>query len=155
MLLHVHLLAASQISPQSGLAKSTTRPSFRFGSRSLAVLLLVLYWTSSVFAAIPESQRQALIDLYGSTQGSGWKIKTNWMEPAGTECTWFGVTCDASQSGVVAINLSFNQLTGFVPASIGNLKQLQRLELNVNEIAALPDSIGDLESFSKLELGFA
>ena len=53
-------------------------------------------------AAIPISERQALIALYNSTDGDNWTDNSGWKEPPlaadgyalpGTEDTWYGITC--------------------------------------------------------------
>lgn len=56
----------------------------RGGIYGLAVLFLA---SGAARAAIPASERQALLDLYASTNGAGWTTKTNWNGAAGTECT--------------------------------------------------------------------
>jgi hypothetical protein len=38
-------------------------------------------------AAIPASERAALVALYDSTSGAGWKSRSNWLGAPGTECT--------------------------------------------------------------------
>ena len=63
-------------------------------------------------ATIPTSERQALLDLYTSTNGSGWTTSTNWNGAVGTECTWYGVTCDGTNAHVTGLDLSNNDLSG-------------------------------------------
>ena len=54
-----------------------------------AVVLLVLaggmVW--DVHAAIPTSERDALIALYNSTDGDNWNDNTNWLGAPGTDGT--------------------------------------------------------------------
>jgi len=52
----------------------------------------------SARGAIPAAERIALMDLYNSTNGPNWANKTNWLGAAGTECAWYGVTCDGTQT---------------------------------------------------------
>ena len=56
-------------------------------------------------AAIPASERTALIDLYTSTGGPSWTTNTGWLGAAGTECSWYGVTCDAGETTVTELSL--------------------------------------------------
>src|SRR5689334_11732498 len=83
-------------------------------SLRVAMLCAALLGISTVASAtIPGTERQALIDLYNSSNGDTWTANTNWcngfcpasgtpiFNAAGTECTWFGVTCDAGQNNVI------------------------------------------------------
>ncbi|HUJ15019.1 MAG TPA: hypothetical protein VL284_14630, partial [Thermoanaerobaculia bacterium] len=75
-------------------------------SKSAFVLcLLFLSIAIAAHAAIPDAQRQALIDFYNATHGSSWTNSTGWNGAAGTECTWFGVTCDGSGATVTGLSL--------------------------------------------------
>ena len=62
----------------------------------------------------------ALVDLYNSTNGPGWVNNTNWL--SGPVFTWYGIT--VTNGSVTYIFLQSNQLSGNLPASIGNLSQL-------------------------------
>jgi len=100
--------------------------------------------------AIPAGERQALLDIYADTQGSSWTTSTGWRGDVGTECTWFGITCDAAGLHVISIDLSSNSLSGSLPASIVNLTSLATLVVSNNQLAgALPDFSGlaDLQQF--------
>ena len=46
------------------------------------------------------SDRSALVDLYSSTNGTGWLNSTNWLSNA-SPCTWFGVNCTSGSLPVV------------------------------------------------------
>jgi len=52
--------------------------------------MILLACNLALSAAIPAAERQALIDLYNSTNGASWTTITNWNGAAGTENTWFG-----------------------------------------------------------------
>jgi len=92
---------------------------FAFGSLALA---------SSLFAQIPAGERAALIALYNATGGEKWKVKDNWLGPAGTEGTWSGVT--VADGHVVELNLADNSLFGSLPEEIGDLPELRLLDLH-------------------------
>ena len=116
-------------------------------SRALGLSLLMLV-AVNVFAAIPTSERQALIDLYNGTAGSGWSWRTNWrnagdtdFNAVGTECTWYGITCDASNSHVTKVLLYGNNLVGSIPTagSLNRLTALFSLNLGANQLTgAIP-----------------
>ncbi len=105
---------------------------------------------ASASAAIPSSERQALIAIHESTNGQGWTQKTNWLGAAGTECTWHGVQCDETQSNVVDLGLYDNNLDGTLPSAIRNLTKLRFLQVWQNNLrGTLPAEIselGDLEA---------
>ena len=84
-------------------------------SASAAFALIALAGSLPTHAAIPAAERDTLTALYASTNGSEWTTQTNWNGAAGTECNWYGVTCDATSAHVTGISLSTNNLTGTLP----------------------------------------
>ena len=92
-------------------------------------------------AAIPAAQRTALIALYNATGGPHWTTHTGWLGPAGTECSWSGVTCDSAATAVIGLMLSNNGLAGNLPSAAGSFPALQSLEAEGNSLTgALPNS---------------
>jgi len=90
-----------------------------------------------VHADIPELDRAGLIALYNSTNGDSWSDNGGWKNPPlheygfalpGTECVWYGVVCTGDS--VTVLNLFDNQLTGSIPAELGNLTSLHTLYLS-------------------------
>ncbi len=73
----------------------------------------------------------ALVDLYNSTNGPGWFTKTNWLTAAPLG-TWTGIIVKYGR--VTQVNLGANNLTGNLPASLGNLSGLQILGLINNNL---------------------
>ena len=100
---------------------------------SLIVSILLALITTVVQATIPSSERTVLVALYTSTNGASWTTRTNWNGAAGTECTWYGVTCNVGGTTVTGINLSSNNLTGTLPALTG-LTSLQSFDVNTNQL---------------------
>ena len=127
----------------SSTTNSIWRHAFRF---FFALILAGLGSISIVQAAIPASERTVLTNLYSSTNGAAWTNKTNWNGAAGSECTWYGITCDSGQGNVTAIDLSSNNLSGTLPA-INGLGSLQRLELWSNQLTG---SIPSFDGMSAL-----
>ena len=103
----------------------------RFGI-VLCALFALLVWLPAA-AAIPSSERAVLVDLYNQTNGAGWTKNTGWNGPVGTECSWYGVTCDDAQTHVIAVGLDDgdlgNHLVGTLP-SIAALTKLQSFHVN-------------------------
>ena len=98
------------------------------------------------------AEREALIAFYHSTDGLGWIDNSGWLGEEGTECSWWGVTCD-EQGSVIVINLSGNQLTGSIPPEIGNLVKLENLLLYNNQLSgSIPSEIGNLVNLYNLSL---
>jgi Divergent InlB B-repeat domain len=90
-----------------------------------AMICVMSLCAAGAHAAIPATERQALLDLYSSTNGATWTTSTGWNGAAGSECTWFRVTCNPGATAVLEINLSGNNLTGALPASIATLTQME------------------------------
>lgn len=119
------------------------------------VALLVGLVPDFVLADIPNSERDALIALYGSTNGSSWYHSAGWLGIPGSECGWWGVVCDAGQNHVVEINLSSNGLVGSVPPILNQLPELVVLDLWANTLTGtIPASIGSLSQLQELKLGY-
>lgn len=101
-------------------------------SRLLLVLptfLALLASAGMARAAIPAAERAVLQNLYAYTDGVDWDQKTNWNGPPGTECSWFGITCDASGTTVTAIDLAGNNLYGSLP-SLSVLTNLESFDIH-------------------------
>ena len=97
------------------------------------------------------SDKAALEALYNATGGANWTDNTNWLssEPVGD---WHGVT--VSNGRVTRLDLSYNQLTGAIPASpLVNLANLEELFLNNNQLTgSIPAQLGNLASLEELNL---
>src|SRR5690606_25659520 len=99
-------------------------------------------------AAIPASERDVLLSLYEATNGGDWTDSTGWNGAAGTECMWYGIACDETESHVTEVYLGMNGLTGSLP-SIAGLGQLTSFDVSFNDLQ------GELPSLAGLaELGY-
>ena len=106
---------------------------------------------SVAIAQVPQIERDALVALYNSTDGANWTDNTGWLGEAGTECSWFGVTC--SNGSVRSLSISNNALTGTIPSELGNLTNLTGLYLNNNSLSGtIPVELGNLTNLIDLRL---
>ena len=105
--------------------------------------------TSEPLSNIPASERQVLLDLYASANGTGWTNNAGWGGAAGTECTWFGVTCDATLSHITEIQLRTNNLAGTLP-SISGLTHIQVFRVLGNQLTGSFPSVSGLTSLIQL-----
>ena len=118
---------------------------------SVVFIALVLLPVSFADAQIPTAERNALIALYNSTAGAGWTNSTNWLGAAGTECTWYGVTCVGGY--VQKLSLGSKNLSGVIPAELGDLSNLEELSLYNNQLTgSIPSELGSLSNLKKLSL---
>lgn len=93
-------------------------------------------------ADIANAERQVLLDLYTRTNGADWVNNTNWNGVAGTECTWYGITCDEAGNNVVAVDLHIDNLTGSLP-EIAGLRALRSFKVYNNQLTgAIPPLAG-------------
>ncbi len=108
---------------------------------------------TSNLGSLSAEERNSLIALYNSTNGPSWNNKNNWLKKEGTECTWFGVSCNASGTHVKAINLYGNNLVGNLPAQLSSLAGLEVLNLSGNFLSgALRPELGNLRQLTVLDL---
>ncbi|KGL58953.1 leucine-rich repeat domain-containing protein [Polaribacter sp. Hel1_85] len=115
--------------------------------------------------SIPDIEREALIAIYNSTNGSSWNndLSENsyfgvpWVADVNQKRNvgaWFGVTTAVinGQKHVTKVELNSNKLKGIIPSEIKNLTQLKELELNNNSISSLPTEIGELVNLEQLTI---
>jgi len=116
-------------------------------------LLLVLQVFVIAEAAVPAGERGALVDLYNQTGGANWNDSTGWLEAPGTECTWYGITCDETETAVVGLSFNTNNLDGAIPSSLSNLTSLRYADFSDNALTGtIPASLGTLANLEELAL---
>ena len=99
-----------------------------------------------------EIDRAALVALYNATDGDNWYTKTNWLsdEPIGD---WYGVTTSAD-GRVNDLYLWGINLSGTLPAELGNLALVERLGLERNNLVGpIPPEIGNLRHLTWFSAG--
>lgn len=121
-----------------------------------------------------QTDRNALIALYNSTNGANWTNPWNLSESIES---WDGITLNADGcveqiyffnnnlngslpeeigqlNELKRLQLRYNGISGNIPASIGNLKKLEILTLSTNKLTgSIPTSIGELANLKYLGLG--
>ncbi len=95
--------------------------------------------------------RAALVALYHATGGPAWTDRTNWTTDEPLDA-WRGVATDAA-GRVTGLALPENELAGTLPAALGNLTRLRRLDLGGNRLAgSVPAELGNLVDLEELSL---
>lgn len=101
--------------------------------------------SSSFHQTIPPTEREALVALFAATDGAHWKDHTAWMGPSGTECHWSGVRCHPGADGVWGVSnleVSENNLKGYIPNELTQLSHLEVLSLFGNHLSGkIPDPL--------------
>lgn len=156
--------AAARWSGSLGAPAVGRRRSWRAWPALLPTTLLLLA-PLRLDAAIPAGERQVLINLYNATNGGGWASNANWCSGAcpafgahtfnagGTECTWYGITCDSGQAHVVAIGLQANRLQGTLP-DISALGALQYFNVSSNTLGGALPALGALSQLQTFYAGY-
>ena len=96
-----------------------------------------------------QSDSLALVALYNSTDGPNWKVKWDLSEPMDN---WHGVLLN--DDGCVSyLNLILNDLSGTLPAELGDLFYLEYLNLFQNNLTGnIPPELGNLSNLRSLNL---
>ena len=100
-----------------------------------------------------------LAAFYNATDGPNWRDNTRWLTDAPIS-DWSGVTVSNIVNGgavgecvVRRLDLSYNQLSGEIPAELANLAHLQYLNLNGNQLSGMiPIELGKIPNLRSLDL---
>ena len=98
------------------------------------------------------ADRDVLVALYEATGGDDWDENDNWLSDIVGIGDWHGVK--ANEDGYVTeINLPLSNLTGSLPAALGDLAHIEELHLYGNELTGgIPPELGKLTSLRELSL---
>ena len=95
--------------------------------------------------------RDVLEALYNATDGPNWTNSTGWTTSAPLG-EWYGVTTDTTER-VIGLDLEDNNLSGPIPAELGQLEKLEDLILaDVGISGPIPPELGDLGNLTSLLL---
>ncbi len=116
------------------------------------IVISLLGFQGITMAAVPSAERDALVTLYNSTNGTSWSTKTNWL--IGDPCVnaWYGVGCDVD-SKITRVTLNNNNIVGAIPTELGALINLEWLWLDNNKLSgSIPGALGNLTNLEQLDL---
>ena len=97
------------------------------------------------------TDRDVLVVMYNEMDGENWTDRQNWLtaRPIGD---WFGVETD-TDGQVLSISLPDNMISGEIPYELGELTELEILDLSNNLLMGpLPPTLGQLGNLVSLQL---
>ena len=98
------------------------------------------------------SDRAILMVFYRATGGGSAWTGNNWGSDQSIG-TWQGVTTNA-EGRVTRLVLNNNDLSGSIPAALGQLTKLEQLNLSANQLSgSIPSELGQLTNLTDLRLG--
>ncbi|KAF7842615.1 BRASSINOSTEROID INSENSITIVE 1-associated receptor kinase 1 [Senna tora] len=116
---------------------------------------LFLLWVILVFDLVLQVSGNAEGDALNALRTSMSdpnNVLQSWDPTLVNPCTWFHVTCNSDNS-VTRVDLGNANLSGQLVSQLGNLPNLQYLELYSNNISGkIPDELGNLTSLVSLDL---
>lgn len=111
--------------------------------------------TCAAISDIPAAECAALQALYSSTNGPAWTNTVANDAPwftTGPACLWKGLVCESGH--VVSLSLPANNLSGPLPAALGDLAALTTLDLGDNLLSGqIPATLGALPDLGYIDLG--
>ncbi|KAK9291753.1 hypothetical protein L1049_019703 [Liquidambar formosana] len=125
--------------------------------RKMKKLLLCLVMAVMVFrfpvASALNDEGKALMSIKASFSNVA-NVLLDWDDVNNDDfCSWRGVFCDNVSLSVVSLNLSNLDLGGEISPSVGDLKNLQFVDLQGNKLTGqIPDEIGNCVSLLLLDL---
>ncbi|MDY6991978.1 MAG: hypothetical protein SVR94_05145 [Pseudomonadota bacterium] len=107
-------------------------------------------FTCNAITDIPQAECAALSNFYAQTDGDNWNEHSGWLTET-TAAQWQGIT--VTDGHVTALELAENNLSGTVPAAIGDLIELTTLNLAQNTLQSnLPAEFCQLIQLTQLTL---
>ncbi|MFC2131786.1 SBBP repeat-containing protein, partial [Bacteroidota bacterium] len=94
----------------------------------------------------------ALVALYNATDGDNWTDNTNWMSDTEPMNNWYGVFL-TPEGRVRELHLRDNGVKGYLPEELSLLEELINLFLGFNDLSGtIPSSFGNLKKLKTLNL---
>lgn len=128
------------------------------GSSSGSILSFALYdsvRTAYLRQSTLPADSMALVDFYNALDGPNWTNNTNWLQGGKNVTQWYGVTITNGRVTALDFQSVSNQISGEIPASIGDLTELTTLSLGGNRLSGeLPMEITNLTRLERLDLKF-
>jgi Leucine-rich repeat (LRR) protein len=153
-----HAAVEVEVHPSTPVCNNIPSPSSLSNpSKDVSSSSSSLVMTSSYSNNISPEERQALHDLYDSTDGPNWyNYGTRWdfSNPNANPCDehWYRVTCSVDFH-IIGLYLYSSNLRGTIPETIGQLSSLQDLWLFGNHLTSIiPSAMGQLSSILSLLL---
>ncbi|KAJ4913789.1 BRASSINOSTEROID INSENSITIVE 1-associated receptor kinase 1 [Raphanus sativus] len=119
------------------------------------MMRLGFFWLVLVFDLVLRTSGNAEGDALSALKNSlsdPNKVLQSWDATLVTPCTWFHVTCNPDNS-VTRVDLGNANLSGQLVAQLGQLPNLQYLELYSNNITGpIPEQLGNLTELVSLDL---
>uniref|UniRef100_A0ACD5W0B9 Uncharacterized protein n=1 Tax=Avena sativa TaxID=4498 RepID=A0ACD5W0B9_AVESA len=115
-----------------------------------AILLLAAVALLAPVAANQDGD--ALIALKNGLQDPNGELN-NWGTASVDPCAWTHVECDDHTKRVIRLDLGFRNLPGRLAPELGNLDQLEYMEIHANNIqGTVPAELGNLKNLIALDL---
>lgn len=112
--------------------------------KKLIVVIITLFSVITGKTQVSEQNSLALVAIYNSTNGTNWYYNHGWLANNFPVGEWEGVTIRSNR--VVSLVLGFNNLSGNIPAEIGDLDSLSFLDLSGSNILGLSQTYGNISS---------
>ncbi|KAE8716793.1 BRASSINOSTEROID INSENSITIVE 1-associated receptor kinase 1 [Hibiscus syriacus] len=119
--------------------------------RLISVCLWLIFVLDLVFRVAGNAEGDALNALRTNMVDPN-NVLQSWDPTLVNPCTWFHVTCD-NENRVTRVDLGNANLTGQLVSQLGQLPNLQYLELYSNNISGIiPEELGNLTELVSLDL---
>ncbi|CAL9217346.1 unnamed protein product [Arabidopsis halleri] len=123
----------------------------KFEAFGLVCLISLVFLFNSLWLASSNTEGDALHSLRANLVDPN-NVLQSWDPTLVNPCTWFHVTCNNDNS-VIRVDLGNADLSGQLVPQLGQLKNLQYLELYSNNITGpVPSDLGNLTNLVSLDL---
>ena len=107
--------------------------------KNKVLLLLFVMIVCGMQSKVPQSEKEALLELFHMTHGAHWTLSWSLDEPI---ANWHGV--EIENDHIIGLHLFNNNLVGQLPQSIYKLRYLKVLNVAFNQLSGqIPAEIGN------------